>query len=99
MWASPCLKRQDSLPVSMMWARCVKRSTTALAEPWIGQDLRPFAEGEVGGDDRARAFVALGDDLEDELGGALGQSEVAQFVAAEQLDAGVACDDAVELAP
>jgi hypothetical protein len=36
--------------------------------------------------------------LEDEFGGALGQGEVAEFIEAEELDAGVAGDDAVELA-
>ena len=30
-WLRPCWKRQDSVPVSMMWARWVRRSTTAFA--------------------------------------------------------------------
>ena len=42
--------------------------------------------------------MALGDDLEDELGGALGQRQVAQLIEREDLDAGVAADDAGELA-
>jgi hypothetical protein len=36
--------------------------------------------------------------LEDEFGGAVGQREVAEFVAEQQLGAGVAADDAGELA-
>jgi hypothetical protein len=47
-----------------------------LGEPWIGEHLGPLAEGQVGGHDQRAAFVALGDDLEDELGGALGQRQV-----------------------
>src|SRR5829696_8247482 len=39
-----------------------------LGEPGVGEHLRPFAEREVGGDDQRAAFVALGEDLEDELG-------------------------------
>ncbi len=48
--------------------------------------------------DQAAALVAFADDLEDELGGALGQIQVAQFVKDNQLGAGVAADDAAELA-
>ena len=37
-------------------------------ESRVGEDFRPFAEGEVGRDDQAAAFVAFREDLEDELG-------------------------------
>jgi hypothetical protein len=47
-----------------------------LGEARVGEDLCPLAEGEVGGDDQRAALVALGDDLEDELGGALGEGEI-----------------------
>ena len=46
----------------------------------------------------AGTLVALGDDLEDELGGALGQCEVSELVEDDELGAGVARDDAAELA-
>jgi hypothetical protein len=69
-----------------------------LREPRIGEDLGPFAEGQVGGDDQAAAFVALGEDLEDELGGAVGQREVAELVDDDELGAGVTGNDAGELA-
>ena len=67
-------------------------------EAGVGEHLGPLAERQVGGDDQAAAFVALGEDLEDELGGAVGQREVAQFVEDDELGAGVAADDAAELA-
>ena len=42
--------------------------------------------------------MAFGEDLEDELGGAVGQREVAELVEDDELGAGVAADDAGELA-
>src|SRR3954454_8988213 len=61
-----------------------------LGEASVGKDLRPFAEGQVGGDDQRSAFVAFGEDLEDQLGGAVRQREIAKFVNDDQLGAGVA---------
>jgi hypothetical protein len=51
-----------------------------LGEAGVGEDLRPVAERQVRGDDQRRAFVTLAEDLEDELGGALGQGQVAKLV-------------------
>src|SRR3972149_5587543 len=59
-----------------------------LREPRGGGDLRPLAEGQVGGDDQGGAFVAFGDHLEDELGGALGQGEGGEPGADQERDAG-----------
>jgi hypothetical protein len=42
--------------------------------------------------------VAFGEDLEDELGSAVGKGQVAEFVEDDKLGAGVAADDAGELA-
>ena len=42
--------------------------------------------------------MAFGEDLEDELGGAVGQAEIAQFIKDNELGAGVAGDDTGELA-
>ena len=67
-------------------------------EAGVWEDLGPFAEGEVGRDDQAAAFVAFGEDLEDEFGGAVGQGEIAEFIKQDELGAGVASDDAGELA-
>src|SRR5436305_10656343 len=68
-----------------------------LRESGVGEYLGPFSEREVGGDDQAAAFVSLGEDLEDELGGAVRQRQIAQLVTQQQLDPGVAADDPGEL--
>jgi hypothetical protein len=51
----------------------------------VGEDLGPLAERQVGGDDQRAAFVALGEDLEDEFGSAVGQREVSEFVKDDKL--------------
>ena len=51
-----------------------------LGEAGAGEDLRPLAERQIRGDDQLPAFVAFGEDLEDELGGAGGQREVAKLI-------------------
>ena len=51
-----------------------------LGEPRVGEDLGPFSEREVRRDDQRPALVALGEHLEDELGGAVGQREVPELV-------------------
>ena len=81
-----------------MCARCVSRSTTAFASLGSGNTFVPLSEREVGRHDQATAFVSLGEDLEDELRGAVGQRQVAQFVTDEKLGPGVAADDQGELA-
>jgi hypothetical protein len=63
----------------------------------VGEHLGPLPEREVGGHDQRPAFVQFGEDLEHELGGAVGQGEVAQFVEADDFGAGVAADDSGEL--
>src|SRR3954451_5120594 len=82
----------------MMCARWVSRSTTALARRGSLKTLVHSAEREVGGDDQRPAFVAFGEDLEDELGGAGGQGEIAELVQDDELGSGVAGDDAGEFA-
>ena len=42
--------------------------------------------------------MAFGEDLEDELRGAVGQGQISQFIADQKLDPGVTSDDAGELA-
>ena len=84
--------------MSMMCALCGETIDDRLGEPGVGEDLGPFAEGQVGGDDQRAAFVALGEDLEDQLGGAVGQCEIAELVEDDELGAGVAADDAGEFA-
>ena len=69
-----------------------------LREPRVGEHLGPFPERQVGREDQAAAFVSLGEDLEDELGGTVGQRQIAQLVTDKKLGAGVAADDPFELA-
>src|ERR1022692_5045666 len=66
------------------------------AEPGVGEGGRPFAEGGVGGDRDRGAFLAFGEDLEQQLGAAAVELEVAELVQAEQVDAAVAGDGARE---
>jgi hypothetical protein len=67
-------------------------------EAGVGEDLGPLAEREVGRDDQRGALIALGDDLKYELRGTVGQSEIPELVEDDELGAGVARDDAAELA-
>jgi hypothetical protein len=50
----------------------------------VVEDLGPAAEGFVGGDDQAGAFVAGGDQLEDQVGGLGLERDVADLVDDQQ---------------
>src|SRR5271157_712188 len=67
-------------------------------EDLVGEDLAPFAEGLVAGDDDGALLVAAGDDLEDEVGVVAGQGEVAGFVDDQDGGAQVAAELAAEVA-
>ena len=56
-----------------------------LAEPGIGEDLRPFRKRQVGGHNDGRFLRPLGDDLEEQFGGNLGQRDIAQFSSEKRL--------------
>src|SRR5258705_3550490 len=60
------------------------------AEPGVGEGGGPFGEGGVGRDRDGGAFFPLGEDLEQQLGAAPVQFEVAELIEAEQVDAAVA---------
>jgi hypothetical protein len=82
----------------MMCARWVSRSTTAFASRASGNTLVHSPNGRFVVTIRRAAFVALGDDLEDELGGAVGQARGSPSSSrTDELGAGVAADDAGEL--
>src|SRR6266567_8788117 len=66
------------------------------AQPRVGEGGCPLAEGGVGGDRDGGAFLAFGEDLEQQLGAAAVELEVAELVQAEQVDAAVAGDGARE---
>ncbi len=67
------------------------------AEPRVGEGLGPAAVRFVGGDRDAVALLAFGEDLEEQLGAAPVELEVAELVEAEQVDSAVAGDDLGEL--
>jgi hypothetical protein len=66
-------------------------------EAGVGEHGSPFAERQVGGDGDGGSFFSFGDDLEEELGAAGVELDVAEFVEQEQVEAAVAGDDAGEL--
>ena len=63
----------------------------------VGEGGAPLAERGVGGARDGGSFLAGGDDLEEELGAAGVESDIADLVEAEEVEAGVASDDAGEL--
>src|SRR5215471_14335592 len=56
----------------------------------VGEHLVPFDERTVGGDDRARLLVAARDELEEEVGVAVGVGEVADLIDYEEARAYIA---------
>ena len=62
-----------------------------------GKSGSPLAERQVGGDRDGGSFLPLGDDLEQQLGAAPVQLDVAEFVEQQQVEAAVAGDDAGQL--
>lgn len=63
------------------------------AESGVGEGFCPGRERFVGGDRDRRAFLSLGQDLEEQLGAAAVELQVAQFVDEQQVDAAVAGDE------
>src|ERR1700722_16856596 len=81
----------------MMCASKVSRSTMAAqsrGSAGVGEGGCPCGEGGVGRDGDGGAFLAFGEDLEQQFGAAPVQLEVAQLIEAEQVDAAVAGDGA-----
>src|SRR5437868_465435 len=46
----------------------------------IGEDARPFPEGEIGGDNDRCTFVKLADQMEEQLPASLSEGQIAEFV-------------------
>src|SRR5580700_7004152 len=63
-------------------------------QPRVGEGGGPFGEGGVGRDRDGGAFLAFGEDLEQQFGAAPVQLEVAELVQAQKVDAAVAGDGA-----
>ena len=54
----------------------------------VAEDARPFAEGEIGGDDDRSAFVEPADEMEEELAAGLGEGQIAEFIEDDEVHAG-----------
>ena len=54
---------------------------------FIAEDLRPFPEGQVGGDDHRGLFVELGDQMEEQLAGVFRKRQIPQFIEHHQIKA------------
>src|ERR1700746_1095688 len=68
-----------------------------LAEPGVGNNLGPFRERQIGGNDYRRLFSPFCDDLEQKLCADLGQGHVSHFVERDQIVASPAGQRAAEL--
>ena len=55
-----------------------------LASP---KTLRPFAEGEIGGDDHRGLLVEAADQVEQQLAAGLGERQIAEFVEHDEVHA------------
>ena len=53
----------------------------------ITEDARPFAEGEVGGDDDRGAFVEPADQMKEQVSAGLGEGQITQFVEHDEVEA------------
>jgi hypothetical protein len=54
----------------------------------IAEDARPFAEGQIGGDDDGSALVEPTDEVEEKLAAGLCKREIAKFVEDDEVHAG-----------
>ena len=81
-----------------MWALRVTRSTIAATSRGSGNTAPHSLKGRLGRDRDAGAFLAFGDDLEEQLGAAGVDLDVAEFVQAEQVEPPVAGDHAGQVA-
>ncbi len=55
-------------------------------ESLAAEDVGPFVEGEVAGDEGGTAFMTLGEDIEEEFGSGFRERDEAEFVDDEELD-------------
>ncbi|CCF83959.1 hypothetical protein NITHO_2920001 [Nitrolancea hollandica Lb] len=55
--------------------------------PLMAEDLRPVREVQVRGKSDAGAFVAIGEELEEQLGGVLGEGQVADLIDQDEVEA------------
>ena len=83
----PALLEAEAIPVHLqdmdMVGEAVEESP---GEPFRAKDLGPLVEGQVRGSQDRAAFIALAEDLEEQLGPGLGQGYEAQFVDDQELE-------------
>ena len=60
------LKRKLSFPVSRMWQRWVRRSSSAVVIFGVAEHGSPLAEAEIGGDDDAGGLIELAQQMEEQ---------------------------------
>src|SRR5271166_6697180 len=65
---------------------------------WVSEHARPFAEGEIGGEEDRGALVEPADEVEEKLAAGLGERQVAELVEDDEVHAGESIGDAA-LAP
>lgn len=64
----------------------------------VGKNLIPLCEGAIGGDQGGLLLIPPGDNLEQQVGMAVGVGEIAHFVDHEELWPGIAGQAAIECA-
>jgi hypothetical protein len=57
----------------------------------VPKDLRPFAEGQVGGNDERGPLVELGDEVEQQLSAVFRERQIAQFIKYHEIKSGEVC--------
>jgi hypothetical protein len=62
----------------------------------VGEDLAPFGEGTVGGDEGAFLLVAAADEFEQQIGMAVGIGEVSDLVDDQETGAGIMAQAAAQ---
>ncbi|MEZ5141807.1 MAG: hypothetical protein R2726_04720 [Acidimicrobiales bacterium] len=77
----------ERVPVSMMWALKVSRSMTAATRRASVMIWPHSLNGEVGRDGHGCSFVSFGEHLEQQLGAAAVELDVAELVDAQQVEA------------
>ena len=83
----PALLEAEAIPVHLQDIDMVGETVEeGPGEPFRAKDLGPLVEGQVGGSQDRAAFIALAEDLEEQLGPGLGQGYEAQFVDDQELE-------------
>jgi hypothetical protein len=59
----------------------------------IAEDGRPFAEGEIGGDDDGCALIEAADEMEEQLAAGVGEGQIAEFIKDDEVEAGQVIGD------